>query len=302
MEPRRCESWRGGGRSRHCALLRVSRIPGTERKRKALEFEFDPNYTHAKTRIQRLNNMLRVPMFDGFLMPSHSQDAETAAMYKQLLLRPSAMAYSDSLTEERAVFEMFSHLCSPLPEGCREYFSPATAFSANWMRHQRAMEVDAAEGRRRFLDRYEYPFLWETEEVTAALHDGWLHRGHDGEVDPDHCRKPSGPDPWPRLVLCSRSSSDSVGFSFSGDRPHRRLRRRRLRCSVVGLRISEESWAHKVVRETAVGNPPPGARGWRPQAHPRAHRVLRAYASPCPMIPRGVLMCPPLRTRVLLRS
>eukprot|EP00959_Pyramimonas_sp_CCMP1952_P069410 1448491-Pyramimonas_sp.AAC.1 len=30
------------------------------------------------------------------------------------------------------------------------------------------MELDAAEGRRRFLDRFEFHSLWETEEVSAA--------------------------------------------------------------------------------------------------------------------------------------
>ena len=168
--------------------------PGTERKSKAIEFDVDPNYTHAKTRVQRLTTVLRVPMFDGFQMPSHTQDSETAAMYKQLLLRPSAIAYSDTLTEEMAELEAFAPMCSPLPDGSREYFTPATAFSANWIRYQREMEGDAAEGRRRFLDRFEYPSLWETEEVIAAQHGAWLERGHVGDVDPDHCRAPSGAD------------------------------------------------------------------------------------------------------------
>ena len=169
--------------------------PGTERKSKGNEFEFDSNYTHAKTRVQRLTAELRVPMFDGFLMPSHLQDSETAAMYKQLLLRPSAIAYSDTATEDGAELEAFAHMCSPLPDGSREYFTPATAFSANWIRYQREMEGDAAEGRRRFLDRFEYPSPWETEEVIAAQHGAWLERGHVGDVDPDHCRAPSGADP-----------------------------------------------------------------------------------------------------------
>ena len=131
---------------------------GKERQLKALEFEFDPNYTHANTRVQRLTTVLRVPMFDGFQMPTYEQDSETAAMYKQLLLRPSAIAYHDGLEDERAEQEAFSHLCSPLPDESSEHFSPSTAFSVNWMRHLREMEVDAAEGERRFLDRLEYPF------------------------------------------------------------------------------------------------------------------------------------------------
>ena len=108
-------------------------------------------------------------------------------MYKQLLLRPSAIAYHDGLEEERAEQEAFSHLCSPLPDESSEYFSPSTAFSVNWMRHLREMEGDAAEGERRFLDRLEYPSLWETEEINASLHGAWLERDHVGEVDPDHC-------------------------------------------------------------------------------------------------------------------
>ena len=186
--PRKCESVRGRTFSRHCASLACHAPPGTERKPKAIEFEFDPNYTHAKTRIQRLTTVFRVPMFDGFQMPSHVQDSETAAMYKQLLLRPSAIAYSDTVTEDSAELEAFAHMCSPLPGGSREHFTPATAFSANWLLYRRGMEVGAAEGRQRFLDRFEYPSLWETEEVIAAQHGAWLDRDHVGEVDPDHCR------------------------------------------------------------------------------------------------------------------
>ena len=189
--------------------------PGTERKPKAIEFEFDPNYIHAKTRIQRLTTVFRVPMFDGFQMPSHVQDSETAAMYKQLLLRPSAIAYSDTLTEERAELEAFAHLCSPLPADSREYFTPSTAFTANWILHQQEMELDAAEGRRRFLDRFEFHSLWETEEVIAAQHDAWLERGHVGEVDPDHCLALSGADQRPRSGLCERSSIASVALPVS---------------------------------------------------------------------------------------
>eukprot|EP00959_Pyramimonas_sp_CCMP1952_P437038 9150677-Pyramimonas_sp.AAC.1 len=91
-------------------------------------------------------------MFDGFQMPSHTQDSETAAMYKQLLLRPLAIARSDTLTEEMTELEAVAPMCSPLPDGSREYFTPATAFSANWIRYQREMEGGAAEGQRRFLD------------------------------------------------------------------------------------------------------------------------------------------------------
>eukprot|EP00959_Pyramimonas_sp_CCMP1952_P136393 2854277-Pyramimonas_sp.AAC.1 len=100
--------------------------PGTERKSKAIEFDFDPNYTHEKARVQQLTAVLRAPMFDGFQMPSHTQGSETAAMYKLLLLRPSAMAYSDTLTEEMAELEAFAPMRSPLPDGPQEYFAPAT--------------------------------------------------------------------------------------------------------------------------------------------------------------------------------
>eukprot|EP00959_Pyramimonas_sp_CCMP1952_P286398 5988500-Pyramimonas_sp.AAC.1 len=65
-------------------------------------------------------------MFDGFPMPSQAQDSETAAMYKRLLLRPSALAHSDTLTEEMAELQAFAPMCSPLPDGSQEYFTPAT--------------------------------------------------------------------------------------------------------------------------------------------------------------------------------
>ena len=64
-----------------------------------------------------------------------------------------------------------------------------------------------AEGERRFLDMYEHPSLWGTDEVEAALHDAWLGCDHVGEVRPDSCQPVSCADRWPLSVPRLRSSS-----------------------------------------------------------------------------------------------
>ena len=45
----------------------------------------------------------------------------------------------------------------------------ATAFSSAWLTFQERQSIEALEGRRRFLQRYEWPSVWETQEVQAEL-------------------------------------------------------------------------------------------------------------------------------------
>ena len=83
----RCETpdglWRDKARARH------------------LDFDFAPHYALVATHKQRLAPELRVPLFEGFTMPTMNKDCETACLYNQLLLRPLAVATAETLEDER---------------------------------------------------------------------------------------------------------------------------------------------------------------------------------------------------------
>ena len=64
------------------------RKPGPAPTPRFVDFDFAPGYSLASTHSQRLATELRVPLFEGFAMPSQNVCSETAAMYKQLLLKP----------------------------------------------------------------------------------------------------------------------------------------------------------------------------------------------------------------------
>ena len=95
-------------------------------------------------------------------MPSATVCSESAALYKQLLLRPLAVTASEQPADVQLA-EAFADLC-PLPDG-------ATAFNRGWLEFSSQQTTDAAAGRHRFLDRYEWPSVWETAEVQKTLLD-----------------------------------------------------------------------------------------------------------------------------------
>ena len=76
-----------------------------------VDIEFAERYSMHTTHLQRLATEFRVPLFEGFTMPSSNVDSETAAMYKQLLLRPLSVPQSD-VPEEVKVRNAFAPLCS----------------------------------------------------------------------------------------------------------------------------------------------------------------------------------------------
>ena len=134
------------------------RPAGKETRPRHVEIPFSDDYVHFNTRVQRVATIFRVPMMDGFVMPWSVQDSETAAMYKQLLLRPLAVPRDDRPPDQREQ-AAFEPMCCPLPDESAAAFSPSRAFTSKWLQHQRRMENDASEGRRRFLNRLEYPSL-----------------------------------------------------------------------------------------------------------------------------------------------
>ena len=175
-------------------VFRIDRPPRRSdkpTKPRFIDIDFSPSYSLYITHAQRIATEVRVPMFEGFLMPSRNVDAETAAMYKQLLLRPFAVESSRDPVDLQ-VIRAFGVLSEKARNG-------ATAFSENWQKHA-SLQLDAAlEGRRRFLDRYEWPSLWETAEVQLALRcmyqetcdddgdDDGQEMAQTVELDPPHC-------------------------------------------------------------------------------------------------------------------
>ena len=96
-------------------------------------------------------------------------------MYKQLRPRPLRVEPGDDPVEVR-LRAAFEPLCQRpderndvAPHGRLAERWPEIAFSSNWEAYAAQMHVDADEGRRRLLARYEYPSVWETEEVFEHL-------------------------------------------------------------------------------------------------------------------------------------
>ena len=98
-----------------------------------------------------------MPLFEGLTMPSSNVDSETAAMYKQLLLRPLAVPDVDE-PEDLRLIQAFAPLCSaPADASVPRGHLGASAFTRSWRAFADSQEQPAREGRRRFLARYEWP-------------------------------------------------------------------------------------------------------------------------------------------------
>ena len=75
-----------------------------------VEIPFATRYHLHKTHMQRLATEYRVPLFEGFTMPSAMHDAEVAAMFKQLLLRSMTVKVGAEAGEER-LLDASASLC-----------------------------------------------------------------------------------------------------------------------------------------------------------------------------------------------
>ncbi len=64
-------------------------------KPRFIDIPFSSDYKLHGSHLQRLASEFRVPRFEGFIMPSNCCDSETAALYKQLLLRPLSVELSE---------------------------------------------------------------------------------------------------------------------------------------------------------------------------------------------------------------
>ena len=65
-------------------------------KPRFIDLDFAATYDLFASHAQRIATELRVPLFQGFTMPATRDDAETASLYKQLLLRPFGVDNEDT--------------------------------------------------------------------------------------------------------------------------------------------------------------------------------------------------------------
>ena len=145
------------------------RRPDQKVKPRFVDIEFAPHYAMSGAHLQRLATEFRVPFVQGFTMPSSTNDSETAAIYKQLLLRPLSVRAGDE-PEDVRLLHAFHPLCAMPASTCgqTEDRAGATAFSRNWLAFEECQSRDATEGRMRFLDRFEWPSAWETAEASTC--------------------------------------------------------------------------------------------------------------------------------------
>ena len=134
-----------------------------------IDIEFTPDYKLHRTHKQRIATEFRVPLFEGFTMPPRTRDSETAAMYKSLLLRALSVEEGDEPEDVRFA-KAFEPLCviEGNPISCLD---GNQAFSKAWLAHMDEQKLCALEASKRFLDRYEYMSLWETQEVHDELNE-----------------------------------------------------------------------------------------------------------------------------------
>jgi len=184
-------------------VFRIEKPPraarSTRKSFRHIDIDFASHYQLCTTHAQRLATELRVPMFEGFIMPSHVVDAETAALYKQLLLRPLSMPADDGQPEDLRITKAFAPLSAPMTDADQQALAKvgSRAFSTQWVSWQAEQERRAMQGRRHFLDRFEYPSIWETAEVKQRLNEMWTEEeeAEPGQTqqDPEYCKDKDKP-------------------------------------------------------------------------------------------------------------
>ena len=79
-----------------------------------IDVEFVPHYALCTIHSQCIASEFRVPLIEGFTMSPTMVDSETAALYKQILLRPLEVSAGEEPEDVRLV-RAFAPLCSVRP-------------------------------------------------------------------------------------------------------------------------------------------------------------------------------------------
>ena len=93
-------------------------------------------------------------------------------MYKQIQCRPTSILQKDDIVQsDEDALEAFKVYSSPSKgdEGMDSSIAATTAFTRSFLEWEETMMAEAAEARYRFATRFEYPSLWETEEMVEEL-------------------------------------------------------------------------------------------------------------------------------------
>ena len=134
-----------------------------------IDIEFAPHDALCTTHSQCIAAAFRVPLFEGFTMPPKLVVSETAALYKQRLLRPLEVAAYEEPEDVRLVkaFVPLGRAC--WTSGQSRSGAGATAFTRNLLTFAEDQQHHALEARRRHMNRYEWPSLWEPAEIYPEL-------------------------------------------------------------------------------------------------------------------------------------
>ena len=128
-----------------------------------IEIDFSIDYKLSSSHYQRMSSELRVPLFEGYIMPPSHRDRESACLYKQLLTRPLAVPI-DERPEDIQLAASFAPLCAPqeptvdVPRVPKERWADERLHKSRGTFSKTQMEL-ADEGRRRFLARLGLPSL-----------------------------------------------------------------------------------------------------------------------------------------------
>ena len=142
-----------------------------------VDIYFDASYKLCNSHAQRIASEPRVPMFEGFTMPPLTHDSERNAMYKQVQCRPVGVHLVKEVdiqhTEEELVLNAFKIFSTPAADTGDVRLDRSrqghTAFTKSFLEWKCGMEKEAQLARHRFAERYEYPSLWETQEMITEL-------------------------------------------------------------------------------------------------------------------------------------
>ena len=106
-------------------VFRIERQGGATRPR-FIDLDFAPAYPLHRTHQQRVATEFRVPLFEGFMMPTPDADAETACMYKHIILRPFHVE-DGTAPQDEAILAAFQTVSSPA--SAAPHLAGAAAFS-----------------------------------------------------------------------------------------------------------------------------------------------------------------------------
>ena len=135
-----------------------------------VDIYFDKVYKLSTTHMQIISTEPRVPMFEGFTMPPVTMDAERHAMDKQLQCRPFSVPEGDQSPEDK-ILEALKPFRAKAQPGQRHNLSlwATAAFSKAFVEWHSEVKGQALVAAERFLRRFEYPSLWETQEMQETL-------------------------------------------------------------------------------------------------------------------------------------